>query len=92
MNYLVSYDGNDEEPYDLYLNGQKVAVVNLGEDAVMAVVEDVKNFIKDVRFNTSTTITIKNDNDVPPVGIIIDVWDGEEWVDGRTLWFDDYVD
>lgn len=92
MKNKITYDGNEQETYDLFLDGKKVAELLVGEDGVIEIVEKVRTFISTKRheFLIDSNLVIQNDND--KLGLIVDLYDGENWLDGLTLWFDDFVD
>lgn len=83
----VSYDGNDEESYSLLLDGNVVGVISTGEDGAREIVRKCNSFIN---ARPELTPTVKNDDD--QLGVIVDIYEGDDWVDGITLWFEDFID
>jgi hypothetical protein len=86
---IVSYDGNDTEDYELFLDGEKVATMPVGEDAAIEIVKVINTFIKNKAYR-GITVNIQNDND--KLGVIIDLYKGDDNIDSLTLWFDDYIE
>ena len=85
----VTYDGNKQETYSLFLDGKTVAELLVDEDGVIEMTKEINTFLKENVKLTSETVVIQNDGD--KLGVIVDVYVGDEWETGITLWFDDYV-
>lgn len=51
------------------------------------IIESIEEFCTEWGY---AEIVIQYDNDVPPLGIILDAYEGEDNVDSRTIWFMDY--
>lgn len=83
----IKYTGNNQETYSLKLNNNVVAEILTGEDGAIAITEDIKNFVKDLK---QCSLVIQNDED--KLGVIVDAYVEDDHVDGRTFWFEDYID
>lgn len=80
----VSYDGNTDESYDLYLNGDSQIEILLGEDAVIEIVAEVQNIIGDAQIEDIEITPIKG-------GFNVNVFKDTKVVGFITVWFDDYI-
>jgi hypothetical protein len=87
MIHKVTYDGNNDESYNLVVDDQNVAEIKTGEDGAIEITEIVRQFFLTYK---GCKIVVQNDND--KLGIILDAYEGEENVASETIWFDDFVD
>jgi hypothetical protein len=89
MRHIVTYSVNDEESYDLIMNDKVVAKIPAGEDEAIEISRQIQRWID--QYSHTLPVIIKNDNDVPPLGIIVDVYfpDGE-LAETTTFWFSDF--
>jgi hypothetical protein len=89
---IITYEKNEEdESYNLLMNGETVAHMPVIENEAIKVTKQIQKWI-DKNDNDQTTIVIQNDNDNPPLGIIIDLFypDMKQVADSATFWFDDF--
>ena len=91
MKHLVSYSKTAED-YSLLYNGEVVAQI----DPLVTETDAkdlVKNINESIKFaNDTNLVVVQNDNDCQ--GVIVDIYtkDGEEYLDGSAMWFDDYIE
>ena len=90
MKHKISYNGNEQETYDLLHNDTKVAELLVGEDGASEIVSKIDTFLSARQYSTDQTLVIQNDGD--SLGVIVDIYDGDKWMDGTTFWFDDFID
>lgn len=84
----VRYNGNDKETYTLFVGDEEVAELLTGEDGAIEMVEVINNYLKK-RLRNDETLVIQNDAD--KLGVIVDRYLGDDWINGITLWFDDFI-
>ena len=85
----ITYNGNDKETYDLCVKGEVVAEILTGEDGAIELVQHIQGMLWGLP-TERLNVVIQNDGD--KLGIIVDTYDGEDWIGGTTFWFEDYSD
>ena len=83
--YNISYTEDNDGLYYLCLNEEKIATIpkNINHHKLIDVIQ---NFISD--YNNFNNLVIQNDEDY--LGIIIDLYNDEDYLLGSTYWFEDF--
>ena len=90
----VKYIGNEQETYTLTLDGETVAELMLGEDGAIEMVNNINSWLTEQSYKNYKDPLVVIQNDADKLGVIVDIYEdkGNDWVEGQTYWFDDYIE
>jgi len=83
--YNITYTEDNNGAYHLCLNGEITATLPKNIDHY-ELVDIIQNFVLD--YNNFNNLVIQNDEDY--LGIIIDLYNDEDYLLGSTYWFEDF--
>ena len=83
--YNITYTEDNNGVYHLYLNGEITATLPKNIDHY-ELVDIIQNFVLD--YDNFNKVVIQNDGD--NLGVIVDIFDDEYHIAGKTYWFEDF--
>jgi len=89
----VVYNSNENGSYNLTLNDEIVLEnMPVDEDAALAISEHIENWVKNNGFDDSKyTVNIQHSSEEVPLGIIVDAYEGEDFIETMTIMYDYYM-